>query len=177
MDTEECIKTRADVREYKDQPVKAEALDKILEAGIQAPSSGNVQDWRFIVVRNGEMKARVSEAALNQEFIRDAPLVIVVCSDQDSVAGAYGGRGVNLYSIQNTACAIENMVLAAWNQGIGSCWVGAFNEVELKKILNVPINVRPMAIITFGYPARPPKKHPRKPAGDVTYLEEYGRRI
>lgn len=177
MDAEECIKTRADVRDYKPEPVRKEALDRILEAAVQAPSSGNVQDWRFILIRDRGMKERVAGAALEQDFITKAPAVIVVCSDQESISAEYGGRGVNLYSIQNTAAAVENILLAAWNQGIASCWVGAFNEEELKKILNIPANVRPVAIITLGYPAGPARKHPRKPPEEVAYMEEFGRRL
>ncbi len=171
METEECIRTRADVRKYKRDPLHNADVKDIINSAIQAPSSGNVQNWEFIVVRSPDIKGKLSAAAMEQEFIREAPIVVVVCANLDEIEPRYGGRGVSLYSVQNTAAAAQNLVLAAWNKGIASCWVGAFNENDVKKILYLPAAVRPLAIITLGYPAEKVKKPDRKSIDDVTYAE------
>ena len=113
MDTEECIKARSEVRDYKTKPIKQDVLESILEAGTQAPSAGNIQDWRFIVVRDQNTKEMLTDVAFNQSFISKAAAAVVVCTDLDSITGAYGVRGSSLYAIQDTAAAIQNMVLAA----------------------------------------------------------------
>ncbi len=158
METLECIKTRRSIRSYRSDPVSNDAIKKILEAAIHAPSSGNVQDWEFVIVTDPDIKKNLYEASYNQEFVLQAPMIIVVCSDLRRVENAYGMRGVELYSIQNTAAAIQNLMLAAWDLGIGSCWIGAFNESKVKNILGLPEYVRPMALITLGYPAETPQK-------------------
>jgi len=174
MDMEECIKTRGDVRKYKPDPVHNADVKDIINAAIQAPSSGNVQNWEFIVIRSSDIKNKLAEAAMGQDFVGKAPLVIVVCANMDEITPRYGGRGVSLYSIQNTAAAIQNLVLAAWNKGIGSCWVGAFSENDVKKILYLPEAIRPVAIITLGYPDEKVKKPERKSLEEVTFAEVHG---
>jgi nitroreductase len=165
MQTIECIKDRRSVREYKPVPVPDGVLEEVLEAAVQAPSSGNVQDWEFIIVKSPETKKSLVEAAWGQDFIAEAPVVLVVCSD--------GSRGENLYSIQNTSAAIQNLLLTAWDRGIGSCWIGAFNEKAVRDMLVLPTSVRPMAIITLGYPARVSKKPKRKDVKEVTHTERW----
>ncbi len=171
MEVEECIRTRGDVRKYRPDPVHNADVKDIINAAIQAPSSGNVQNWEFIVVRSPKIKSELASAAMEQEFIKNAPVVIVVCANQEEIEPRYGGRGLTLYSIQNTAAAAQNLVLAAWNKGIASCWVGAFNENELKKILYLPANIRPLIIITLGYAAEKVKKPGRRNIDEVTYAE------
>ena len=173
MDAMECIKTRVSVRSYRPDQISEEVIREILEAATAAPSSGNVQDWEFIVVRNPEGKRRLSEAAYGQDFINEAPVVVVVCSDLKKISGAYGIRGESLYSIQNTAAAIQNLMLAAWSKGIGSCWVGAFNEERVRGILVLPSYVRPLAIITLGYPDKKPNKPERRDLKEVVHFERY----
>jgi len=174
MQAIECIRDRRSVREYKPNPIPEKILKEILEAATQAPSSGNVQDWEFIVVKNPEIKNKLVEAAWGQDFIAQAPVVLVVCSDLDRISAAYGSRGASLYSIQNTSAAIQNVLLAAWEKEIGSCWIGAFNEGMVKGILVLPTNVRPLAIITLGYPARVPKKPRRRDMKEVLHMEMWG---
>ncbi len=137
METLDCIRTRASVRSFQNKPVPGDVIKQILEAGTHAPSAKNIQDWEFIVIRKGETKAQLSEAALGQEMIAKAPVVVVVCSNLEKISMSCGERGVNLYSKQDTAAAVENMLLAAWDQGVGSCWVGAFNEKMVKDILAI----------------------------------------
>lgn len=173
MQTIDCIKERRSVRRYRPDPIPDDVLNSILEAGTCAPSSGNVQDWEFIVIRNPETKAKIADAAWEQDFIKEAPVVLVVCSDIDRVSSAYGERGQTLYSIQNTSAAIQNMMLAAWDNEVGSCWIGAFNEAAVREMLVLPTNIRPLAIITLGYPAEVPKKPRSRSVKEVAHMERW----
>ncbi|MCK4496840.1 MAG: nitroreductase family protein [Candidatus Aenigmarchaeota archaeon] len=174
MQTMECIRERRSVRDYKPDPIPEEIVKEIIEAATHAPSSGNVQDWEFIIIRNLETKTKIAAAAWEQDFIARAPVVLVVCSDLDRISAAYGTRGETLYSIQNTSAAIQNLLLAAWEKEVGSCWVGAFNESTLRDILVLPTNIRPLAIITLGYPAEVSKKPKRRDIKEVLHMERWG---
>lgn len=151
MDIFEAIQKRRSIRIYKQKPIPDEIITKILDAGRKAPSAGNIHPEIFIVIREQEIKDKIASAALNQTFISDAPVVIVACADVEKSESRYGMRGRNLYSIQDTAAAVENMLLAAAALGIGTCWVGAFNENKISEILDLPENIRPLAIIPVGY--------------------------
>jgi nitroreductase len=173
MDVFGCMKARAEVRKYKKDPVPEDAIEKMLQAAIQAPSAGNLQDWEFVVVRSVEVKRELAIAAFNQTFVAEAPVVIVVCSDLDRVSSRYGERGSSLYSIQDTAAATENLLLAAHDLGLGSCWVGAFNEERVKEVMVLPTHVRPLVIIPVGYPAENPEKPGRLDLKKVVHYERY----
>jgi len=176
MDVFECIKTRRSIRKYLPDPVKEEDLVKILDAARWAPSAGNLQPWEFIIVRDPEKKKAIARAALNQDFIAEAPIVIVVCANIPRTSSVYGTRGATLYCIQDTAAAIQNMLLAAHALGYGTCWVGAFRENEVKKILHIPEEVRPVAIIPLGRPGERPYPRRRYSLTEIVYEEEYGRK-
>jgi len=167
----EVIKNRRSIRSFKKDPIPEEYLKLILEAGIWAPSAGNLQPWYFVVVRDPEVKKLLSISALNQTFISQAPVVIVVCALPWVSSSRYGKRGEELYCLQDTAAAIQNMLLAAASLGIGSCWVGAFDEEAVRKILGLNSKVRPVAIIPMGYPAKIPTPPPRRSIKEVV-LEE-----
>jgi len=173
MDVFEAIKGRRSIRAYRDMAVSQEIVEKLIEAARWAPSAGNIQPWEFIIVRNPETKRRLAEAALGQSFIEEAPVVIVVCADEERSARGYGTRGKTLYCIQDTAAAIQNIHLAAYALGLGTCWVGAFKEDEARKILNVPGGVRPVAIIPVGYPAESPSPRSRRPLKEITHYERF----
>jgi nitroreductase len=173
MQTIECIKSRRSVRDYRPDPIPDKTIGEIIEAATHAPSSGNVQDWEFIVVRDWGTKKRLAEAAWEQDFIAKAAVIVVVCSDMDRASAAYGSRGETLYSVQNTSAAVQNLLLAAWEKEIGSCWVGAFNEKLLKDALVIPVNVRPLAIITLGYPATIPPKPRRRGLKEVVHMNRW----
>ena len=169
MDLFEVIKMRRSIRKFDPtKPVDEKTVTKILEAGIWAPSAGNTQCWRFQVVRDPELKARLASDAGHQPFIKDAPVVIVVCADLDHVERSYGGRGRFTYALQDTAAATENMLLAITALGLGCCWIGAFNEEEATKILGLRKGLRPVAILPIGVPAERPKPPPRKDISEVT---------
>jgi nitroreductase len=172
VDAIECIKGRVSVRRFRKDPVQDMVLDEILESAIAAPSAGNLQDWELIVVRKPENKKRLAEAAMGQQMIEQAPVVVVVCTNLNKI-GRYGERGTHLYSIQDAAAATQNILLAAWDKGIGSCWIGAFDEARVKGVLVIPEHVRPLAIVPLGYPAEKPSKPERWQLKDFVHKERF----
>jgi nitroreductase len=169
----EVLKLRRSTRAFTDEKVSEEDIVKLLEAAILAPSAGNIQPWSFIIVREINTKRRLAEVALNQFFINEAPVVIVVCADPDRSKQRYGRRGVNLFCLQDTAAAIQNMLLAAIDLGLGACWVGAFQEDMVKVILRIPENLRPIAIIPVGRPAEKPNIPYRRPFKEIVHHETF----
>jgi len=169
----DLFKSRRSIRSFKSEDVPDEYIKKILEAARWAPSAGNIQPWEFIIVKNPETKREIARAALNQTFIEEAPIVIVVCADESRSSWAYGSRGANLYCIQDTAAATENMLLAACALGLGACWVGAFREDEVKRVLKIPRGLRPVAIVPMGYPAERPNPPPKRRLEDIIHYESF----
>ncbi|HIE48213.1 TPA: nitroreductase family protein, partial [Candidatus Bipolaricaulota bacterium] len=147
--------------------VPPELLDQLLEAARWAPSAGNAQPWRFVVVGSEELKEGLVRAALGQRFLAQAPVVIVVCADLTRARQAYGSRGETLYCLQDTAAAVQNLHLAAFEQGLGTCWVGAFDEAEVARLLGLPPGLRPVALVPVGYPAETPAPRPRRPLSEI----------
>jgi nitroreductase len=165
----EVIENRYSVRNFDPGvDVPAETVERLLEAAIRAPSAGNRQPWHFYVVRDPELRQGLVAAALGQTFIAQAPVAIVVCADAEQSAGRYGQRGRELYCLQDTAAAIEHILLAAVALGLGGCWVGAFDERRAAGVLNLPQRHRPVAILPIGKPARQLTRHTsRQPLQDV----------
>jgi len=160
MNLLETIKSRRSIREFQKKEIPEEIIEKLIEALIWAPSAGNLQSRKFYFVFNQEIKEKLVEAAFGQSFIGQAPLVIVGCTDE-KISKRYGEKGKNLYSICDVALSIQNLMLLAYSEGLGSIWVGAFNEKEVSKILNFPENLKAIAIIPVGYPAEKPSPPPR----------------
>lgn len=173
MDVLKAIKGRRSIRAFKSDEVSPEIVDKLLDAATWTPSAGNIQPWEFIVVRKPKIKRKLVEAALDQMFIEEAPVVIVVCADENRSSQGYGVRGKTLYCIQDTAAAIQNIHLAAYSLGLGTCWIGAFSEEEARRILRVPNEVRPVAIIPIGYPAETPLPRSRRPKNQIVHYETF----
>jgi len=151
MNVVDAIKTRKSVREYLDKPVEDEKLNMILEAGRLAPSASNRQEWRFVVVRNSQTRRRLAEAASGQAFVGEAPVVIVACAETD---GHVMRCGQLCYSI-DVAIALDHMSLAATELGLGTCWIGAFNEQKVKEVLGIPNEIRVVELMPLGYPSDP----------------------
>jgi nitroreductase len=168
MDLYEAIYRRQSIRSFEDRDISDEAIKRLISAACQAPSAGNLQTWRFYVVKDKEKKEDLARAALNQHFVSQAPAVIVVCADLALAAAGYGERGVSLFALQDTAAAIENLLLAAYGEGLGACWVGSFDEEEVRDILRLSTSWKPVAIIPLGYPKRMEKKPRRKMMDEVT---------
>ena len=177
MDTLELMKSRRSIRKYLQEPIEFEKLGKILEAGACAPSAGNLQNWKFVVVTQKELREKLADAAFQQFWMTTAPVFIVLCAEIEKTKKFYGIRGERLYSIQNCAAAAMNMINVAWSEGIGSCWVSAFDEEMVKRALQIPDEVRPQAIVTFGYPDEKPPVPPKKDIETVGFVEMWGSRM
>ncbi|WXG39921.1 MAG: nitroreductase family protein [Candidatus Freyarchaeum deiterrae] len=173
MDVFEAINRRRSTRRYKSENVSEEQVKKLLEAAIMAPSGGNLQSWDFIVVRDEEQKKALARAALGQMFVATAPVIIVVCVNKPRTAKIYGDRGVALYSLQDTAAAAENILLAATDMGLAGCWVGAFNDDAVSSVLGLPNYVRPVAILPIGVAGESPRPPPRAPLSKVTHYDKW----
>ena len=169
MEIFEAIEGRRSVRQFKpDREISDDELNKILNAAIMAPSSGNTQCWRFVVIRDSSLKSRIATEAGHQLFIKQAPVVIVVCADLECALSTYGARGRDTYALQDTAAATENMLLVVRELGLGACWVGAFDEDKAAEILELPKSIRPLAIVPIGAPDEPAKRvPPRRNLKDV----------
>jgi nitroreductase len=173
METLEAIEKRRCIRNFTDLPVEWEKVGNILRAAQLAPSSGNIQDWKFVVVTDKDKRAAIANASLKQHWIAKAPVIIIVYSEPKPNQRFYGIRGEKLYTIQNCAAAIENMLLAATDQGLASCWVGAFDEHMLSEVLSSPDTVRPQAIIPIGYSDENPTMPKRYKLVDIVYLNSW----
>lgn len=164
------VKARRCVRNFEKKEVPNSLVDKLIDAILWAPSAGNLQSRRFIFVSEQKIKNELAAAALGQQFIAEAPLVVVGCTDS-SIGNNYGDRGIYLYSIQDVACSIMNLLLVASENGLGTVWVGAFREDEVAKILGLSAHLRPVVIVPVGYPSRIPKAPPRVSADKaVTFI-------
>ena len=171
MDFLELAWKRKSIRSFKTDEIPQEKIAKLLEALRAAPSGGNRQPWYFYVIRNSAMKEKIFNLSCKQEFILNAPVFFVVCTDPERTAERYGDRGRNLYSIQDTAAAIQNLLLCAVDIGLAACWCGAFDEAALSEILELKNGFRPVAIIPVGYAANDPEKRNRRPVEEiVTYI-------
>ena len=160
MDILKAVKERRSIRDFQKKKIPDELLDKLMEALIWAPSAGNLQSRKFYFIKNERTREMLARAALTQNFIAEAPLVIVGCTDS-RISYKYGERGVDLYSIQDVALSIMGMMLVAHEKGLGSTWVGAFHEGEVVKILRLPRHLRPVTIVPVGYPSKIPSPPPR----------------
>jgi nitroreductase len=146
------LERRHCVRSFNpDKKISKQDLTKILEAGHKNPTAGGLHPEKFMVIKDSSTKERLAEASYGQNFIVDAPVVIVVCADLDVSSTKYGQRGRELYSVQDTAAATQNMFLAATALGIGACWVGGFEEKKGAEILKLPNHIRPLVIFPLGY--------------------------
>lgn len=163
MDFYDVLDARASTREFTDEDVPEAVVARLLAAAVKAPTAGNLQPWRFKVVREARMKRALREAAFGQAYVEGAPVVVVVCADLDVCAHGYGSRGEHLYSIQDTAAAVENILLSAVAEGFAACWVGAFDEDAASGALGLPPGVRPLAMVPVGRAARSGARKPREP--------------
>ncbi len=173
MDFWQVVESRHSVRSYDPTVnVPQEMVEKLLAAAVRAPTGGNRQPWHFYVVRDRALREGLMTAAYGQKFIGQAPVVIVVCTDAEKSAVRYGDRGRGLYCLQDTAAAVEHILLGAVALGLGSCWVGAFDEAAAAEALTLPEKHRPVAILPIGRPDRESTgRTPREPMEDVvTFL-------
>ena len=133
----ETIKNRRSIRKFKNTPVPENVINRLLEAMIWAPSAGNLQDRHFILVFNKEIKNKLAKVTCNQMFIADAPVLIVACSDITAISH-YGQRGIKIFTHQDMGASIQNLLLAAYEEGLGTVWIGAFDSKKASEILGLP---------------------------------------
>lgn len=171
MNVHEAIRTRRSVREYRDTPVPEESLTRVLEAARLAPSSSNRQMWRFIVVKDAARRRELARAANNQMWMAGAPVIIAtVATDAQSIMTCEVPR----YAV-DCAIAIDHMTLTAVEEGLGTCWIGAFSQQKAREILGVPPDAMVVTVMPLGYPAvdvAPPKM--RRRFEEVVRAETYG---
>jgi len=175
MDVISAIKARRSVKAFKPDKVPIKTIYRLIDAARWAPSAGNLQSWEFILVEDSTAKKQLAAAALSQDFISDAPYVIVACADTERSAVKYGARGKYFYSIVDTSAAIENLLLAATDIGLGTCWVGSFNNNIVRDVLGLPEGIAPVAIIPIGYPADEGERTTRTSLGNIIHFERFGK--
>jgi nitroreductase len=151
MDVYIAISTRKSVRAYGDEEVSDETLARILQATRLAPSASNRQEWRFVVVRDASMRRRLVHAARGQRFVGEAPVVIACCAETDRHVMPCGQES---YPI-DVAIAVDHLTLCAAAEGLGTCWIGAFDEDQVKQMLGIPERVRVVALLPLGHPVDP----------------------
>jgi nitroreductase len=173
MDLFDAIKGRRSIRKFKKDPVDDEILRKVIEAGIWAPSAGNLQSWEVVVVKKSETKEKLVAAAYLREFLAEAPLILVLCANQHACAASYNDRGRELYCVQDASCAGQNILLAVHALGLGACWVGAFDEDLVVRTLHLTPELRPVALIPMGYPDENPLPPPRDDLGEFIHYEGF----
>jgi len=173
MSIPDSIQQRRSIRNYEGSEIPDETIDLLIEAACMAPSAGNRQPWEFIVIKDPETKSKIAEAAFDQWFISWASVAIIVCADPERTAEWYGNRGRYLYCIQDTAAAIQNLLLTATENGLGSCWIGSFDERRISNLFKLPENIRPLAIIPIGHPNERPPPNPSRPLEEVIHREKW----
>lgn len=164
MDVFEAIKTRRSIRKYRQEPIPNEKLESIFEAARLAPSAANRQPWRFVVVQDADRKKALAEAANNQTFLRDAAAIVAALGDPDVSARWFE---------KDPMIALEHMALAATALGYGTCWIGAFDEDAVKRLLKIPVKMKIVALLPIGIPDETPTSRPRKELSEIFFKEEW----
>jgi nitroreductase len=173
LEIPEAILKRKSIRSFVQRDVSEEEVEVLIKAAIQAPSGGNMQPWGFVAVRDNDIKEQLVEASHGQAFIATAPVVIIVCTDPARTAPKYGERGTTLYCIQDTAAAVENILITSAHNGLGACWIGAFDEGMAAEALGLPEDIRPVAMIPVGYSAQDPPKRSRRPLSEILHRNKW----
>jgi len=171
VDFYDVVRKRLSVRSYRPDPIPEDVLARILDAGRLAPSAKNLQPWKFIIVGDPEVKKALVPACRGQAFIAEAPIVICACCVVDQVWKGMGGY----WSAEavDITIALEHIMLAAAAEGLGTCWIGSYTEAEVRRVLAIPENVKPIALTPLGHPARESKPRPRKPLTEIVCYDKY----
>lgn len=167
MDFLELVKSRYACRSYQPRPVEEDKLSRVLEAVRLAPSGSNRQPWKFVVVHDEEVKRRLVRACANQRFIATAPVVVAGVGLMPGRMMSCGVPGDPV----DVAIAMEHLSLAATAEGLGSCWIGAFSQDDVREVLGVPPTAKVIELMTLGYPADSPRLKIRKPLSDIVCID------
>ena len=174
MDLIEVLQKRYSCRAYSDKDISENDLSRIINYSSLAPSAGNLQPWHVVIVKNKDKRNSLAIASLNQTWMSKAPVHLVICGNEDYVKKFYKVKG-ELYTIQDCAAFIENILLMATSLKLSTCWVGAFDEKMVKRELEIPENIKVYAIITLGYGIeRHPNHKKRYDSSAFTFFEKYG---
>lgn len=174
MNTFQAIEKRRSIRLYLNKPVELDDILIITEMGMHAPTSGDLQDIRFIVVRDKETIAKAAHLCMDQLWVTSAPVILVVCSQPNVQAQWYGERGRHVFATQNAAAAIQNCLLAATELGLSSCWVSGYNQEAMDDLFGTTGDARVEGIITLGYAAQGPEKKVINDHIKSVFFESYG---
>ncbi|MDR3686025.1 MAG: nitroreductase family protein [Coriobacteriia bacterium] len=167
MEFSEVLAKRRSVRHFNSKlDVADEDIRALIEAAVTAPTAGNIQPWRFTIARSLESRERLG-TALRQRWATAAPVVIVVSVDPRPCAARYSDRGERLYCIQDSAAAVENILLTAVDRGLASCWIGAFDADAVREALGIQAPIEPIAILPVGYSAESAGRPARRPLAEV----------
>src|SRR3989338_7252017 len=169
----ELIKSRRNVTQFLPKFISWENISRVIDAGRHAPSCGNIQNWKFIVVLKPEMKQEIAAASYDQYEITAAFVLIVVCAEPEKAERYYGEKGKTFYTVQNCAAAVQNMLLEAHSLGLATRWVGAFDETKVKGLLKIPTEVEAHTIVALGYAKDMPPKPPKYPLESLVYFGEW----
>jgi nitroreductase len=172
MDVFEAIKGRRSVRKYKSKSVERELTEKLLSAACWAPSGGNIQPWKFIVVEDPAILEMVR--MISPGYFGEAPLAILICSDKIRAHRIGGTMGRDYLSIADCAMATQNILLAAYALGLGTCVVKSFSQAAMKEILEIPQGIEPELLVVIGYPDDVPAPPSRTPLNEIVYLNKFG---
>jgi nitroreductase len=164
----EIIKGRRSIRAYSGQPVEKEKLDAVLDAARLAPSARNRQKWQFIIITDPEIKDLMHEACNNQPSVKQAPVCIVVVDEEPGVMSC--GQAVDTV---DASIAFSFLILKAYEEGLGTCWLGHFDKDKVKTALGIPENMSVVAVTPLGYPAENPDARPRKSLEEITRYDKY----
>jgi len=173
MELDNSINQRFSVKSFTDKKVGLDAVTQLLGAGGKAPSAGNLQDWRFIVVTDEGKKDEIASACMEQVWIGQAPVLIVVCSDLTNLRRFYEDRA-EIYGIEDCSAATENILLKATDMGLNSTWVSAFDEGEVMRVLRTPDSYKVISVIAIGYSEEKLDEKQRHDIKTLTYYNEYG---
>lgn len=166
------LSSRASIRSYRDEPVGDEALAFVLACASTAPSAGNLESWDVVVVRDPGQRAALAEAALDQAHVREAPAVLVVAANYVRAMSRYGDRGI-LYALEDATIAATYMMLAAHSLGLASCWTGAFDDEDIRTVLELPPHIRPVCLLAVGPGEQTSGMTPRLPVEEHVHLETW----
>jgi len=164
----ETIKGRRSIRAYDPKPVEKEKIEKVLEAARLAPSARNRQKWQFIVVTDPEVKDKMLDACNNQQFVKQAPAVIVACGKEAGFMSC--GQPVETIDV---SIAFSFMILKAYEEGLGTCWLGNFNKDKVKAVLGIPDDVSVVAVTPIGYPSESPDARSRVSLDEIVSWDKY----
>ncbi len=176
MEVLQAIKNRRSVRAYDARPIAPETYQRLKAALRYAPSACNFQPWRFILVENAELRTKVAQACKGQMWMAEPPVIVVACGFAQQAYQKMGGYA-NSVDI-DVAIALDHLSLAAVAEGLGTCWIGAFYEPQVKELLSIPDEAKVVALMPVGYPASADLNHPvldnkRKPADEVFHVDGY----